>query len=317
MQKSGFFICTCPDSFLLQRHIQILLDERFANEPIDRHIIWADEGLSSRFWDLLSLQGFTAKPRVLVVRHLEAVDAETLKKLSAALAQVRAFVWVILCLECAWAKGQPKVPAHLSKLPFYAFAEKQAWMWRAPPLTVQSMPNFVRKEAKTYGLTLTDAMLVSFCDAVNPDGAAINMELTKLALLNSQGLLNEKCFELMTKQVQFDVFPFLRALQMKQTDTIWKTIVSLQNIGEGPLFLLLVLLQREARLFWQILSHESPYLHPSEKESKQQLARSLGTNGVIRFFDALHTAEYSVKSGFLNTNQALEKLLGEITQIFS
>jgi len=319
---SGFFVCICPDTFLLQKQLQALIQERFAKETIERHLVWADEGLTPRFWDALSLQGFTTQPRVIIIRHMEAFCVADLKKLSAELAKARSFVWIILCIENAWEKNQAKIPAHIAKLACYTFAEKNKWMWRSPPITTRSMPAYVRGEAKQYGLVFNEAVLADFCAALNsegstPEAANIDTELRKLALLVPDGNINEESLALITKQVHFDVFAFLRAVQKKQTQLVWQTVVELQNTGEDPLFLLLALLQREARTFCQILVRESVWIPPNEQENKRQLAQKLGIQGVVSFFTALHFAEYAVKSGNLTTDQALEKLLDEVAQIFS
>ena len=73
------------------------------------------------------------------------------------------------------------------------------------------------------------------------------------------------------------------------------------------------MLQREARQLWQILAGEQVRMGPSDQQAKQQTASRLGAAGLAKLWDAMHTAELSVKSG----SQALDALMGDLTLLFT
>ncbi len=321
-KQSGFFFCVCPDAFLIQRQITAMAKSRFGDEGYERICAWADEGLSDKFWEQLGSQGFSIKPRLIILRHLESLDSENLKKLSLTLATPRPFVWLILCIENAWEKRAAKVPKAINTLQCYEFAKKQGWIWTSPPLYAQAMPKYVRDEAKAHGLNFSPQLLDAFCKALCPEGAeasaaAIDNELKKIALFAKDGKVQEKDLSLIPQSMGFDIFAFLRAVQIKDQTTIWKTLKRLQSIGENPLFLLLFFLQREARLYWQIVHNEPVWIHNSEKNVKLALAKSLGIQGIASLYESLTKAELSVKSGFLDTDQSLERLLDTLSELFS
>ena len=116
---------------------------------------------------------------------------------------------------------------------------------------------------------------------------------------------------------EFNVFAFLRQLQAGQTASVWKSILEEQAKGEEPLFYLLAMLQREARQLWQILAGEQVRMGPSDQQAKQQTASRLGAAGLAKLWDAMHTAELSVKSGRRSPSQALDALMGDLTLLFT
>ena len=116
---------------------------------------------------------------------------------------------------------------------------------------------------------------------------------------------------------EFNVFAFLRQLQAGQAASVWKSILEEQSKGEEPLFYLLAMLQREARQLWQILAGEQVRMGPSDQQAKQQTASRLGAAGLAKLWDAMHTAELSVKSGRRSPSQALDALMGDLTLLFT
>ena len=95
---------------------------------------------------------------------------------------------------------------------------------------------------------------------------------------------------------------------------MWKSILEEQAKGEEPLFYLLAMLQREARQLWQLAAGETVRLNPSDQQAKEQTASRLG---LARLWDAMHTAELSVKSGRRSPAQALDALMGDLTLLFA
>ena len=126
MDRPGFFFCICPDAALLREYVEGELVASCRGDMPDVQVFWSDEGLDRRFWDKLTLIGMDGRARVLVVRGAEQLPAETWKRLSAALGTPRSGVLPVFCLEGAWEKGQPKLPAHIAKLKCLAFADKSS-----------------------------------------------------------------------------------------------------------------------------------------------------------------------------------------------
>ena len=56
---------------------------------------------------------------------------------------------------------------------------------------------------------------------------------------------------------------------------------------------------------------------PSDQQAKQQTASRLGAAGLAKLWDAMHTAELSVKSGRRSPSQALDALMGDLTLLFT
>ena len=58
-------------------------------------------------------------------------------------------------------------------------------------------------------------------------------------------------------------------------------------------------------------------MNPSDQQAKQQTASRLGVAGLAKLWDAMHTAELSVKSGRRSPGQALDALMGDLTLLFA
>ena len=158
MSHPAFTICICPDSCLLRKRLDVLIAAHpFGRDgpsvetpprstegpaarqalPWQRLVFWADEGLSSSFWENLTLQGLFAVPKALILRNVNTLPADTLKRLSAVLAAMAAgrgdsLVWPLLCFEVGFEKGKAKIPVHISRLPFWQAAERHGWIDEIP-----------------------------------------------------------------------------------------------------------------------------------------------------------------------------------------
>ena len=111
MDIPGFYFCLCPDSTLAREHVDGLL-KRVNAVGREREIrtFWADEGLDGRFWEALTMQGLTERPRALLVRGAQTLTAEVWKKLSAVLATPRPDILPVFFLESLWEKANPSCP---------------------------------------------------------------------------------------------------------------------------------------------------------------------------------------------------------------
>ena len=85
---------------------------------------------------------------------MPALTADVWKRLSAALSRPNPQNMALFCLEVAWEKGQPKIPAHIAKLPCFTFADAKGWIWRSPGLEPRSLPPPHPDTFKALGLDL-------------------------------------------------------------------------------------------------------------------------------------------------------------------
>lgn len=314
-QRPGFFFCLCPDGTLLRRHVEQLLADN-AEAAWEKHVFWGDEELPPRFWELLTLQGLFATPRAIVVRNADRLASDIWKRLSGVLAHPASRIFPILCLECPWEKGQPKLPPAISRQPCFQFADNRGWVWRSPGLDPRSLRRYVQTVAREKGLQLAQGTLEKLCQQLPPDAAAIDTELSKLSMLASGEPLAPEAVEL-ESSVSFNIFTFLTELQSGRTADAWKKVLEEQRNGEEPLFYILTMLQREARQLWQIRMGEPVRMAPGSLAVKKQSAAKLGMSGLVRLWDILHTAELSVKTGRRTPSQALDALMGELVLLFS
>ena len=310
--RPGFSFCICPDGKLLRQQVEELLGAH-PDAGRERHVFWGDDELPPKFWEILTLQGLFSTSRVLVMRNAHALTVDVWKRLSAALSRPNPQTWPLFCLEVAWEKGQPKIPAHIAKLPCFTFADAKGWIWRSPGLEPRSLRRHIQIRSKALGLDLEPGCVDILAETLLPDAAAVDAELSKLQLLAGGKPLTQEQARSVSPTTEFNVFAFLRQLQAGQTASVWKSILEEQAKGEEPLFYLLAMLQREARQLWQILAGEQVRMGPSDQQAKQQTASRLGAAGLAKLWDAMHTAELSVKSGRRSPSQALDALMGDLT----
>ncbi|MBS5049894.1 MAG: DNA polymerase III subunit delta [Desulfovibrionaceae bacterium] len=319
MDIPGFYFCLCPDSTLAREHVDGLL-KRVNAVGREREIrtFWADEGLDGRFWEALTMQGLTERPRALLVRGAQTLTAEVWKKLSAVLATPRPDILPVFFLESLWEKGQPKLPAHIAKLRCLEFADKQGWVWRSAGLDARALRKHVQQRAAALELRLTPDALDALCAVVTPDAAAVRGVLEQLALASGDGEVGVELVRNMAESApEVIIFEFIRHLQSGNSAAVWRTLLREGAGGESLLFPLLALLTREARLLWQIQAGENVWLPQQTANLKRSLASRLGTSGLANLFAALMEAEWAVKSGRRQPLQALEELVGSLTLAFT
>ena len=325
--RPGFTFCISPDGRLLRRAVEQLLADHppaggmtglsAAPAAWVSRVFWGDEELPPAFWEALTLQGLFATPQALIVRNAHNLPADTWKRLNQSLSRAGDLTWPFLCLEGTWEKGQPKLPAHLKKLACLAHAEKQNWVWKQAALNAQGIRRHVADTAKRLGLAFGPGALEALAASLPADAATIENELDKLSLLTEDNVITAEQAAFVEHAPDFDIFSFLRQIQAGNAAAVWKTVLQEERQSDELIFPLLGLLQREARLLWQLRAGESPYLHPSAAASKREAAVRLGFTGLAALWEAMYTAEYSIKSGNRSPAQALDALLGELTRLFS
>ncbi len=319
MDIPGFYFCLCPDSTLTREHVDGLLKRTNAvGREWEVRIFWADEGVDGRFWEALTMQGLTARPRALLVRGAQTLAADVWKKLSAVLATPRPDILPVFFLESPWEKGQPKLPAHIAKLRCLEFADKRGWSWRSPGLDARALRKHVQQRAAALKLRLTPDALDALCAVATPDAAAVRGVLEQLALASDDGEVGVELVRNMAESApEVIIFEVIRHLQSGNSAAVWRTLLREGDGGESLLFPLLALLAREARLLWQIQAGENVWLPQQTAHLKRSLAARLGTSGLVKLFAALMEAEWAVKSGRRQPLQALEELVGGLTLAFT
>ncbi|MFR8055059.1 MAG: DNA polymerase III subunit delta [Bilophila wadsworthia] len=210
--RPGFSFCICPDGKLLRQQVEELLGAH-PDAGRERHVFWGDDELPPKFWEILTLQGLFSTSRVLVMRNAHALTADVWKRLSAALSRPNPQTWPLFCLEVAWEKGQPKIPAHIAKLPCFTFADAKGWIWRSPGLEPRSLRRHIQIRSKALGLDLEPGCVDILAETLLPDAAAVDAELSKLQLLAGGKPLTQEQARSVSPTTEFNVFAFLRQLQ--------------------------------------------------------------------------------------------------------
>lgn len=315
--QQRFTFCICPDGMLLQDYLDEVTAVPANTGEWKKSIYWGDEELPKNFWDHLILRDLFTTKHILIVRNAQHISAEIWKNLSSILGKPNQFVWNLFCLENTWEKKQPKIPAYIQKLPCFTFAKKHNWIWSSPGLTDQTIKQFLQSQSERMGLTFSDGLLEIFTTFLPPNAALIKSELSKLALYVSEDtVITHEHIATIGYTTPFDIFSFLRHVQSNNFSQIWKSILREHRKGEEPLFLILAMLQREAKLFWQIFMGEQVKLYPNEVTKKKQLVKRIGITGIVKLWDALYLAEFTVKSGQRSPSQSLETLIATLLPIF-
>lgn len=319
-QRPGFTFLVCPDGRLLRA----ALERQLAAHPPasgawERHVFWGDEEPAPQFWEQLALQGLFGAARAVVVRQAQLWPATVWKKVSHALARPAAQCWPFFCLEGAWERGQPRIPAHIARLRCMAFADRQGWIWRQDGLNERGVKKYVLQRARELGLTFEQDALEQFCAAVPPEGQAIEGELDKLRLLCGReggGAVTADMTGSAPWSPEFNVFGCIRHMEAGNLPAVWRELARGEE-SDSLLFSLLALLARELRLLWKLQAGEPVRLHPGEAGFKRQLARGLGPERLAEAMAALVDAEAQVKSGRRDPGQSLEALAVRMTALFS
>ena len=335
--RPGFSLLVCPDGQLLRNQLTRQLSAfpptaggglmpQNAPAQWERHVYWGDEEPPQRFWEHLTLQGLFGSPRALVVRQANLWPAAVWKKISHALARPSDQCWPFFCLEVNWERGQPKIPAHLGKLPCMAFADKKGWIWRQEGLGERTVRKHVLQRCQTLGLRFEPDALEQFCASVPPDALAIENELEKLLLLRrsladspagqEDVAVSLAMIATASWSPECDVFACIRNMQAGNLAAVWKELARNKG-GDSLLFSLLALLARELRLLWQCQAGENPRMRPQDISAKKQLARRLGPAGIDQAMSLIVDAELQVKSGRRSPEQSLDFLAARMTALFA
>lgn len=315
----AFSFLVCPDSKLTHDHLEGQLASLAAEAgKLEKHVYWGDEEPPQAFWQDLTMTGLFGRPCAIVVRQANQWPAAVWKNLSRALARPSDKARAFFCLEVPWEKNQPKIPNHIAKQKCLAFADSKGWIWRQAPLNERTLTRHVQARARALGLDFSPDALAQFCASVPCDAGAIENELDKLVLMTMRrDGAPAPVTTAMTGTAAFspdcNIFALLRNVMSGNLPAVWKELARNRDGGESLLFPLLSLMARDLRQLWQILAGEDVRLFSQDAGLKKSLAQRLGMAGVARGLAAVADAEFSVKSGRVAPDQALEFLLASMT----
>lgn len=322
MQRPAFFFLVCPDAELARAELERLVAAHGAG-GFERRAYFGDEELPSRFWQDLGSPGLLGGSKLVLLRRADALKADAWKDLSPRLAGFNEACWPIFCIESAWQKGSPKIPAHLAKAKPWEAAKARGWLWQSPGLTRKTLPGFVQASLKAEGLRAAPQVLEILCARLPEDAAAVASELAKLSLALPGGHVDQgreirlEHLDMLTSAEGLDVWGLLEAIQEGGGQAkIWRHVLG--QDGEDALFPLIFGLSREVRTLWMLASGEGDKvrLPPWLAEKKERTARRLGQARLAEALGLALDAELSVKSGEKSEAQALELLVAGLLRLF-
>ncbi len=320
MRRPDFSIIICHDSFLLQKHIELLFSRLGEGKIWQRHVFWGDEAIPPAFWEHLTLQSLFATSKALIVRNAQNIPAESLRLISEGIIKNSSKnVWPIICLEVPFDKGRPKLAPHIVKIPFFTIAQAQKSIEEVEGLHSGNLPKFIQETAKSANLNLTSHELQLLSGLLPLDAIQIHNEISKLALCkDEQGKLTVKVEDVINHSHELGIFELLSSIQQKKdAPAVWRHILDDQLQGDNTVFSFNSILLREARQLWQIFTGESVYLPPSILQIKRNTAKKLGFAGIAKIWEYTRQADKSIKTGEANTGQAFETLTANIFSLFS
>ncbi|MGE4292057.1 MAG: DNA polymerase III subunit delta [Desulfovibrio sp.] len=320
MAVPDVFFLVCPDGQLIAGKIESVL--RGLGEP-ERKVFWGDDDppLPDAFWKDLTVPNLFAASKAIVVRRAHLLKAEHWDGIASGLAAKPKSVLPFFCLEGEWKKKAP-IPAVLTRRPLWKAAEKRGWVWEQAGLDARGMSDFVRDWAAKQGLKFAPGAQQALVRVLPLDARAALLELEKIELAAGDGkTVTPDLAGLVAGSQEMDFFAFTDALsQGNDPGEIWRRVLQdhLKQPKEQMLFPLLGSLAREARILGLILAGEEARakVHPFVVKKKTGLARKLGPRGVAALFDLCMAAELGVKSGERRTEQALDKLVADLTRIY-
>lgn len=320
MEIPGFYFCTCPDVLLSKQHVESLLNsfDGVWEGKVEKYFFWPDDLADAKSWNTLTLQNISLTPKIIIIRAAHTILAADWKKISSALATPRTGILPIFFLECAWEKGQAKVPAHIAKLKCFEFAKKQNWKYDNIGINEKNISSYLMQESKKIDLQLDRDTLNILSETTLPNAFFIQTLLSQLSLFAEDGKITPQIIsQVIAYAPEMVIFDLIRDMENCNFPKIWKRLMSESDKGESFLFPLIALLIRDARILWQTCAGENPYVHPSVKEFKMRQAKKLGFSGIAKIFQIVLEADLSVKSGKNDPLQALEKVIVSYSSLFS
>ncbi|NJB69000.1 DNA polymerase-3 subunit delta [Desulfobaculum xiamenense] len=324
MPRPGFSFLLCPDAELLRQQIETLVETHGEGTTWFRRVYWADDGdLPGAFWQDLTIPDLMGTSRLVVVRRANAFLVDGWNRLTSTLSSFSSHIWPIFCLEAGLDKqGNPKAPATLTKQKYWAVAEKRGWVWSSAGLTRSTLPGFIKRHAARNGVTIQPDALNALSDLLPLDALGARNELDKLILAaGDSGRVDASMLSIVAAETDMDVFEFISTLfSGGSPEKVWKKVFDnrLVSSTDSILFSFLALLQREARILWELAHGDQPsaYVPRGALSAKTKMARSLGATRLARIWDLSLEAEFGIKSGQRTPEQAFEALVGGLYGVF-
>ncbi len=307
------------DYSLLKKEMKKISTDFFSKTSLSSatHTFWGDEPLNADFWETLIGASLDPRADFIILRKAELFNAETWKNLSESLGTLRENCFIIFCIESAWEKNEPKVPAFIKSQRCYTFAEKKKWFFKIPPLKANDIPSYLQKGMQNRGLTADKNILNILSTMLPPTPAIIDSTLDQLSLANKDLIITEENLKsIATSTPEILLFDYIKFLEGGKSYTIWQNLL-LENNAEEIFFPFLAILTREARQLWQIVCNDSALKLPSFiMNTKRNTAQKLGKRGIATLFSALSEADYAIKSGRKTVSQSMEELLFKLTLLY-
>ncbi len=313
------FICS-PDSALVLKEARGLAKKFFEKIalPEQMHVYWGDEGLTSEFWQTLTISSLDARADFIIVRTAEKLDSETWKRISETLGTLREEVFIVFCLEVDWEKGKPKIPAIISNQMCFTFSEKKGWNFRLAPLTAESLPKYIRKAMAERKLQASNEILEMLSTMLPPFASAVDNTFDQLLLgVENATITKEDLANISMNSEGLMVFEFIKNLENNKPFDLWRELLLDAGSAKDVYFALVANLTTQARQMWQILFNDDVVgIHPYVLQLRTQMARKMGQKRVGYLFLLLREAELSIKSGKKDIVQAMEELLYDLSILY-
>lgn len=329
MQRPAFSFLVCPDAELARAEIERQI-EAHAATGFERRAYFGDEELPARFWQDLGSPGLLGGSKIVILRRIEGLKAEAWKNLSPHLAGFNEACWPFFCIETAWQRNSPKIPAHIAKSKPWEAAKARGWIWQSPGLTRKTLPAYVQARLQSEGLRIAPPVLQALCERLPEDAAAVRTEVAKLSLAlgpvqdSTRGQAAREVriedLDLVAATEGLDIWGLLEAIQEGgaggRQSPVWKQVLG--QDGAEALFPLLFGLAREVRALWMIAAGEGSKvrMQPWLLEKKERAARRIGQARLAQALSLALDAELSVKSGERSEAQALETLVAGLLRLF-
>ncbi len=318
-------LCT-PDSTLLKKRMQELAQSFYEGKNIKQkeRIFWADEGLGSDFWEAFSSSALSLEPQCdfIVLRKADEMNAESWKKISDALANLREDAFVVLCIETEWenyfGKLSLKLPLYITNQLCYAYAEKKGWLEKLKPHSIETFRSYIQSGIKKRSLTCEKEIVDILVTILPHNSSSAENALDQLALgVDNMHITKEDLSYIALNLDDLNAFSYIEKLETQKSFDIWRDVLHDKNRAKVNYFAFISALTKQARQMWQILSNETPLeLKVYPLQLRTNIAQRLGKKRVAYLFLLLREAEFSVKSGKKDIFQAMEELVQDLSALY-
>lgn len=319
MSRPGYMFLICPDAELLHEQINSILSAP-GNSGFEKRVYWADDELSPKFWDDLTLQTLFGGSKAVILRRAHKLKAAQWDTIDKAVSSLSASSLLFICLESQWKGKSSVVPAVVKRRKCWTYASKHKWVWESPGLDESTIKRFVSSWAKKNGISFETGVQAALCNVLPRDARAARLELDKMELAaGDEKKLCSAHLESIPFTGEIDFFAFMDMMSQGGDPVIlWKRVLTNHTEKDSMFFLLAAAVTREARALWMILNGEANEVKmpPFVRKKKETLARRIGPAKVARIFDLVLEAELGIKSGNRKPEQALELLLAALTTLF-